>query len=256
VQRLRPYHESELNLQVHPEAPEGNREKVPSPEPDPEDVELDDYHRLVLAASTVALLGKKLQLRDDRQRTNSTVTAEGMIRETGGAAELPETLETAGNRHWPLHSEESLSKDLLLTSEGSGDPQLLETVDVGERPHQEETMHQNSGTPAETVMNNTEPYGGGLIESSAQPSQPTDEQLNVAAPGAVSRVAKDVTQSGPTLQPGVRMEMRVESQLVPQEEQLGSQPSVVELLPSSVRREESESHEVQEGVTDPTVFTV
>ena len=107
VQRLRPYHESELNSQVHPEAPEDVREKVPSQEPDSEDEEFDEveaYRKLLLAASTVALLGKKLQLEDDRQRTNPIVAAEGMECETGGAKELPETLETADNLHRPLDS--------------------------------------------------------------------------------------------------------------------------------------------------------
>ena len=103
------------------------RQGVPSQEPDPEDEEFDEveaYRKLLLSASTVALLGKKLPLEDDRQRTNPIVAAEGMECETGGAKELPETLETADNLHRPLDSGESISDDLLLTLGSSGEPQL------------------------------------------------------------------------------------------------------------------------------------
>ena len=100
VQRLRPYHQSELNRQVHPEVPVDSMEKVPSPEPYPGDGESDDdaeaYNRLVLAASNVVFLGNRSQLNDDRQWTHPTVATEGLECETGGAEELPVTLETIG----------------------------------------------------------------------------------------------------------------------------------------------------------------
>ena len=67
VQRLRPYHESELNFQVHPVAPECDREKVPSQEPYPEDNGLDEvdaHNQLLLAASTITRLGKNCNWRE------------------------------------------------------------------------------------------------------------------------------------------------------------------------------------------------
>ncbi len=179
VQRLRPYHESELNLQGQPEAPVSNREKVPSPEPDPEDddlVEAEAYQRFILAASTVANLGKEAQLEDDRQWTRPAVPASRVLRETGGAAELPETLEESGNLHRPASEGESLSNDLLPTSESSSEPQIQETVGVGERPHQEVIMDQIPEPVAEAVEISTVPAGERLIES-LQPELPVNEAL-------------------------------------------------------------------------------
>ena len=105
------------------------------------------------------------------------VVATGVIRETGGAAELPETLEATGNLHRPLVEKESLSNDLLLTSEDSEVPQLQKTVDVGERPHQEEIMDQLVEPVAEAITESVVPAGERLIESAEQ-SPPVDGVLS------------------------------------------------------------------------------